>query len=71
MCGEREREREKGEERWMGCMQSFNVDGEGDGRKKSKKGGSEPAANGGALGEDVVFGYQTDIKSKYKVRVCE
>ena len=69
--GERkEREREKrrrGEKTRMGCMQSFNVDGEDDGRKKSKKGGSEPAADGGALGEDVVFGYQTDIKSKYKV----
>ena len=53
----------------MGCMQSFNVDGEDDGKKSGKKGGgSEPAEGGGALGEDVVFGYQTEIKSKYKVR---
>ena len=48
-------------------MQSFGVTNGVDDEKATGKGGSAPAS-GGALGEDVVFGYQTDVKSKYKVR---
>lgn len=53
----------------MGCMQSFNLKGEDDGKDDGT--GKSPGADKGnaKLGEDVVFGYQTDIKSKYKVRM--
>lgn len=51
----------------MGCMQSFNLKGEDDGKDDGT--GKSPGADKGnaKLGEDVVFGYQTDIKSKYKL----